>query len=279
METNILRPAQRRYDIGKRIFLLIIAIPTIYPFLFLVFSSFKSNNQFYENYWFPAFPLHLSNYTEAAEVLTYLVNSIIYSSITVGTVVIISALSGYAFSRFDFVGKRTLFLLLMLLITIPGMLVIVPLYSLMNQWRLLDTGAGLVLVWVSGEVVTGTFVMRTFFNTIPRTYFEAARIDGASEIRIFRSIALPMAKPALGTVAIIDLLFTWNDVPWPLVSMFTRSRFPVAVGMLSYRSSYRTEWGVLFAGYVIVSLPLIIAFFFAVDKFIEGLKGGIAIGK
>ncbi|RCW62460.1 carbohydrate ABC transporter permease [Halanaerobium sp. ST460_2HS_T2] len=279
MKKKGLLSKETKEDLPKHIGLFLLGILTFYPLFFLIISAFKTNNQFFSNYWLPSWPLHFENFFAARGVLSYLKNSLFYTALNAFIVLFISSLSGYAFSRYEFKGKNFLFMSLMILMMVPGMMLLVPLYSLFASWGWLDTTHGLVLQWSSYEVVVGTFIMRTFFDNIPKEYFEAARLDGASEFRIFYKLALPLARPALGTLAIIDILFTWNAIPWPLVSMFTTSKFPVATGLLTYQNANATNWGVLFAGYTIVSIPLIIVFAFFVDKFIEGLQGGISVNK
>ena len=117
--------------------------------------------------------------------------------------------------------------------------------------------------------------MRTFFETLPTEYFEAARLDGANDLQLFSRIAVPLALPALSTVGILTLLFTWNDIIWPLIVIFERDLQPISIGVLSFSGSFSTDYGTSFAGYVLASLPLIILFSFASRRFMAGLQGGI----
>jgi ABC-type glycerol-3-phosphate transport system permease component len=130
---------------------------------------------------------------------------------------------------------------------------------------------------VAGEIVFGTFLMRTFFETLPQEYFEAARLDGASEFTLILRIALPLALPALGTLAVLNLLFTWNDLIWPLVVILDDSRLPVSAGILAFGTQYSTNYGATFAAYVIASVPMIVIFAFFSRRFMQGLQGGLSI--
>src|SRR5262249_52823724 len=119
--------------------------------------------------------------------------------------------------------------------------------------------------------------MRTFFETLPKEYFEAARLDGATELHLFYRIALPLATPALSTLGILTLLFSWNDLIWPLIALIDSNRYPIALGVLKFSGSFMTNYGVSFAGYVMASIPLIIIFAFTARRFMAGLQGGLSI--
>ena len=135
---------------------------------------------------------------------------------------------------------------------------------------------GIVLPWSAGQIVIGTFLMRIFFETLPAEYFEAARLDGASELTLFTRIALPLALPALATLAILDLLFTWNDLIWPLVVTVDYERLPVAVAVLAFDVEFLSpEYGVTYAGFIISIVPLAIVFALTARRFMEGLEGGL----
>ena len=122
---------------------------------------------------------------------------------------------------------------------IPGILLVIPMFSVIITLDWDDTLQGVVLPWVSVEIVFGTFLMRTFFETLPREYFEAARLDGANEFTLLIRIAVPLAIPAFSTLAILNLLFSWNDIIWPLVAIFDSERLPVSIGVLSFAGAIR----------------------------------------
>jgi ABC-type glycerol-3-phosphate transport system permease component len=119
--------------------------------------------------------------------------------------------------------------------------------------------------------------MRTFFETMPKEYFEAARLDGASELQLFYRIALPLASPAFSTLGILTLLFCWNDLIWPLIVILDSSKYPIAIGVLAFSSSLGTDFGATFASYVVSSLPLIVIFVFTARRFMTGLQGGLSM--
>lgn len=267
-----------RLDWSLYVILTFLAILTYIPMIFTLFNSFKENSQFNLEFWLPMLPFHFENYVKAfPSVGQAILNSLSYSIPTLILTLIFSSLAGYAFARFRFPGKQSLFFAMLALLMIPGILLVVPMLSIVVNFRWNDTIQGVVLPWTAIEIVFGTFMMRTFFETLPREYFEAARIDGADEITLLFRIAMPLAMPALSTMAILNLLFTWNELIWPLVTISDPARTPVAIAVLAFSGEYYTDYGATFASYVLASLPLIIIFSIFSKRFMEGLSGGLSV--
>ena len=267
-----------RRDWPLHVVLTLLAILTYIPFVFTIINSLKSNTQFFTQFWLPVLPFHFENYERALPSMGQsILNSFSYSIPTLVLSLIISGLTGYAFARYRFPGRQVLFFAMLALIMIPGILLVIPMFSVIIALGWGDSIQGVVLPWTAVEIVFGTFLMRTFFETLPQEYFEAARLDGAGEMSLLFRIALPLAIPAFATLAIINLLFTWNDIIWPLVSIFDSTKFPVSIGVLAFSSQYGTDYGITFASYVIASLPLIIIFGFTSRRFMDGLAGGLSI--
>lgn len=262
--------------IPQQTILAVFAVLTVYPFIFMVLTSFKSNEQFYKQFWGLAFPLHPENYVRVFPiVIRFIANSLLYSIPTLILVSILAMLTGYGFARFRFRGRETLFLAMLALMMLPNVLTLIPLFIQLRDWGWLNQAHAVILPWTSLQIVFATYVMRVFFEKLPKEIFEAARLDGASELALFLRVAVPLALPGLGTIAILDLLFTWNDVIWPLVALLDRDAFPVASGMIAFKGDYGTQFGPLFAGYTLASLPLMIFFVFMIRRFIQGLEGGV----
>ncbi len=272
------RSSAWRRDWPLMLILLILAIITYVPFVFTIINSFKINAQYFQEFWLPTLPLHPENYARAWPAMGKAIfNSFTYSIPTLILTLVISGLTGYAFARYRFPGRNLLFIAILALIMIPGILLVIPMFSVIIALDWADSLQGVVLPWVSVEIVFGAYLMRTFFETLPQEYFEAARLDGANEFTLLVRIAVPLAIPALSTLAILDLLFSWNDIIWPLVAIFDSERLPVSIGVLSFAGQYGTDYGVTFASYVIASLPLIIIFAFTSRRFMDGLSGGLSI--
>jgi ABC-type glycerol-3-phosphate transport system permease component len=268
----------RKNSIPQHVILGVFALITLYPFFFMLMTSFKDNQQFFTQFWAPTLPLHFENYVAVwPSVMRFIGNSLGYSVPTLLLTAALSLLTGYAFARYKFFGREVLFMLMLALLMLPGVLTLIPLFIQMRDWRWLDTPQGIIVPWTAFELVFATFVMRIFFEKLPKEVFEAARLDGAGELRLLWSIAVPLALPGLGTIAILNVLFTWNDLIWPIVTLFDNKNYPVAPGVLGFRSQYRTDYGRLFAAYTLASIPLMIMFVVTIRKFIQGLSGGLSI--
>ena len=262
-------------DWWKHLLLIIISFFLFFPFLVTIIISFKDLNQFAVEPFWPTFPLHWENYREAGEiVLPYIWNSIVVCGAACIGVVVIGALTAYVFACFEFPGKEFLYYFILALLMIPGILTLVPTYVVIRDLHLLDTNWALILPWISGGQVFAIFILRTFYAAMPKDLFEAARLDGAGELSIFARIAVPLSKSILGVVAIFNILGTWNDFLWPLVTITNQDMYPLVLGLYRFQSQYYTVWGPLMAGYVIGTIPLIILFAFTSSLFVQGLAAG-----
>jgi ABC-type glycerol-3-phosphate transport system permease component len=268
----------RRNGLPQQLILLFLAVLTLYPFYFMLMTSLKDNEQFYKEFWTPALPFHFENYSRIFPLIAdFIGNSILYSVPTLLLVAALALLTGYAFARYQFRGREALFLTMLALMMLPGVLTLIPLFIQLRDWKWLNTPHGVIIPWVAFQLVFSTFVMRTFFEKLPKEVFEAARLDGAGELGLLWHVAVPLALPGLGTITIINVLFTWNDIIWPLVTLFDRDKLPIAAGMIAFRGEYRTDFGPLFAGYTLACVPVIVLFVFTIRRFIRGLEGGLSL--
>lgn len=266
-----------KHDFPIHIFLIILGILTFYPFVFTIITSFKDNFQFIHNFWGITWPLHFSNYTDAwSRISRYILNSGIVTTSSAFGVLAIASISAFVFARFNFPGREFLFLCILSLLMIPGILTLVPAFLLVKRLGLLNTYWVLILPYISGGQVFAIFILRSFIASLPEELFEAARVDGATTFQSFFRIAVPLSKPILVTVAIMNVLGTWNDYVWPLVTIPDGRMWTITVGIVSFSSQYGglEMWGPMFAGYVIASIPLIVLFFFTMRYFIAGLTSG-----
>ena len=277
-ETRTKSPRGWRNDWPLTLVLLFLALLTYVPFLSVVINSFKDSRQFFTQFWLPTLPLHFENYSKVWPLISNsLINSASYSVPTVFLVVAVSGLTGYAFARYRFWGREVIFFLMLVLIMLPGILLVIPMFVEIKDMGWVNTWQSVVLPWTAVQIPFGMFLMRTFFETLPKEYFEAARLDGASELQLFYRIALPLASPAFSTLAILTLLFTWNDLIWPLIVIFDSTKYPITLGVLAFSSTLGTDFGATFASYVIASVPLVIVFIFTARRFMAGLQGGLSI--
>ncbi len=272
---NRIRPRLGNRDMPFQLVLLAFGVVTFFPLVLVVITSFKSNTQFYHNFWLPELPLHLGNYTSAFRIIwRFIVNSVIYSGSTICLIAAIASVAGYVFARFRFPFKTVLFLGFITLIMVPGVLTLAPRFVLVRDLGMVNTPFALISVWVSGGLVLSTWLMRSYFESLPQELFDAAYVDGAAEWQVFIYVSAPLARPMIATVAMTTLISTWNDLIWPLVTITDKSQMPLALGLMQFSSDFETDWGTLFAGYVISSIPLLCVFAVAMRQFISGLTSG-----
>jgi ABC-type glycerol-3-phosphate transport system permease component len=267
-----------RRDWPLNLALLFLAFITYVPFFMMFQQSFKDNTQYFSQFWVPTFPLHFENYVQAFPTIWQTtLNTLMYAIPTLILVLTVSSLTGFAFARYQFPGKEPIFLAMLLLIMLPGILLVIPMFTQIVAMGWTNSIQAMVLPWTAVQISFGMYLMRTFFETLPREYFEAARIDGAGEGMLFTRIAIPLALPALSTLGILTLLFTWNDIIWPLIVLLDTTRHPIAIGVLRFSNAYSSNYGVTFAGYVLASAPLIIVFAFTVRRFMAGIQGSYRV--
>ena len=204
----------------------------------------------------------------------YIINSVLYSGSTICLIACIASVAGYVFARFRFPLKTALFLGFITLIMVPGVLTLAPRFVLVPDLGLVNTPGALISVRVSGGLVLSTWLMRSYFESLPQELFDAAYVDGAAEWQVFVYVSVPLARPMSATVAMTTLIGTWNDLIWPLVTITDKDKMPLALGLMQFSSDFETDWGTLFAGYVISSVPLLCVFAVAMRQFISGLTSG-----
>ncbi|MBV7333535.1 carbohydrate ABC transporter permease [Chloroflexi bacterium TSY] len=204
----------------------------------------------------------------------FLLNSIIVSGATVIGVLLLSSLAAYSFSMIDFPGRPVVFYAVLALMMVPASLTLVPSFVLVKDLGLINTHWALILPWISGGQILGILILRAFFESLPREMFDACRIDGASDWQIYWYIALPLTKSMLGVVAILNLLSTWNNLIWPVLTLTERRLYPLTPGLYSYMEQYYTSYGRVMAGLLLGAVPLVILFFFTSRLFVEGLTSG-----
>ncbi|MCW1306194.1 MAG: carbohydrate ABC transporter permease [Candidatus Parvarchaeota archaeon] len=208
--------------------------------------------------------------------MNWIKNSGIYSTLNVLLDLAVTSTAGWAFARYNFKFKEFIFYSIIIFMMIPGILLVVPMYVEVVNLNGINNIWALVLPWTAADAPIGILILRRFFQTQPLELFEAAKVDGASEFRVFFQIAIPLAKPALTTVAILDIIFTINDFIWPMLIMTKSSLQPLAVGMLSYSpgSGGSIGWGSVFAAYTLASIPMLIFFALFARQFVEAITEG-----
>lgn len=260
--------------------LIIGAISMLLPFVYMFSLSFMTDKQIFTNSFnlFPN-PTTLENYTYVinnVDIFRYFFNSMFVAIATTIGQVIISALAGYAFARFEFKHKEILFILILVSMMIPPQVNIVPLFFIMKQFHWIDTYWALIVPGLFGGF--GVFMMRQWFKSMPDNMESSAKIDGCNTFQVFYKIALPLALPALMTLAIFTFITTWNSFMWPLIVTNSDSMRTLPLALANFKGSFReiTDWGALCAFSVICCIPVIGVFLLGRKYFINDiLNGGI----
>jgi multiple sugar transport system permease protein len=283
---------------GKQILifivLMVLLILTLLPFYMTILMSQKTSGEIVNNFWAWPDKLHLDYYLDAFKyIFPYVINSLLVVTVSVFAIVFLSSLGGYVFGRIDFGGKKVLFALIISLMMIPGILTLIPSFLWMrefpffggNNWLglggngLLNSRLVLILPYISGGQIFGIFLCRTFFESLPESLFEAARLDGATELQTYFRIALPLSLPIVATLAIMSFVGIYNDYIWPLVTISSNNIQVFSVGVVNLSGEYQQiRPGVTMAGYLLGSIPLIILFSFGMKYYIEGLTKGAIKG-
>jgi len=271
---------QRRQQAFNQVFILTILsmllIMTLIPIGLMIVMSLKDNGQIYGQFWSLPNPIRWANFeTGISAMSTYIQNSLIYSGASVIGVTILASFSGYVFARHRFPFKETLYLLILALLMIPGVLTLIPQFVLVSDLNLTNTPWALILPWTAGGQVLGILLTRTFFATLPQELFESAKLDGANELQLWALIAVPLSRPILVTVAMLQMVATYNDFIWPLLTITDPEKQVVSVGLTQFTSQFGiVDWGPRMAAYSVATIPLLLLFTFGMRYYISGITSG-----
>lgn len=254
--------------------LLLGAVLVFFPFAWTISTSLKTEQQTlaYPPTWVPD-PVQWENYPDALTARPfgrYYVNTTIITTLSVIGQVLSSAVVAYGFARFRFPGRGFIFLVLLSTLMIPFHMLIIPRFILFKYLGWLDTFLPLIVPNFFGGAFS-IFLLRQYFLTIPLDLDEAAKMDGASAFQIFKSIILPLARPALGAVAVFEFVSTWNDFLGPLIYLSSDRNYTVSIGLAAFRNDYFTAWHLFMAASAVAMLAPLVVFFVAQRYFIGGV--------
>ncbi len=273
------RPARRADGatinrILVRIFIGVGVVLALVPFIWMVSGSFRSEADLFGN---PAslFPgsITLHGYESVWQQLPFLrllLNSFVFAGVTTLLTLLFDSLSAYALARLRFRGRTLCFILVLITLMVPFQVTLIPVFIELFHLGWLNTYQGLIVPRATSAF--GIFLLRQAFISIPTELDEAARIDGASHLRIYWSVILPLAKPALATVAVLNFMNLWNDLLWPLVVTSDPNMLTLPAGLTLFGGAHVTDHAVLLAGAVISLLPIAVAFFLAQKYFVAGVS-------
>jgi ABC-type glycerol-3-phosphate transport system permease component len=251
----------------------LVAAVFLVPFYWLLISSLRQPNRIFADAgdFLPSGPT-LQNFQglfQGTPIVTWFTNSFILAAgSAIGSMVVVT-MAAYALARVTFPFRNTIFVGILASQMLPFHLLLIPLFLLMINLSLIDTYLGVIVPLLAHPF--GLFYMRQYMLGLPQDVFDAARVDGASDYRIFFQVVIPMVKPALATLAIIFSLEQWNDLLWPLIVMRSESRYPLSVGIATLTGLYRPRWDLVMTASVVAVVPIMILFFLLRKKFIGGL--------
>lgn len=255
---------------GWHLLLMPLALLFVLPLVQMVLTSFMSTQEINQ---FPPklIPdrLRLEGYRQLfaeSHIVLWFANTVLVSAVAVLSNLILCGLAGYGFARPRFAGRGPAFVAVVATVMIPTQVLMIPTYLMFAWAGLVDTLAAAIVPWLASAF--GIFLMRQFFLSLPVELEEAAVLDGCGPLRTFVSVVLPLARPALATLAVFTLLSSWNDLLWPLIAITDDTRFTLQAGLAGFQGMRRTEWAQLMAGNVVATLPLIVAFLLAQRKFV-----------
>ena len=275
--------SRARAALATRLVLLSIgAFVMIVPFAYMLATSLKANSLALEvpPDFIPDDPT-TQNYRDAwssNHFGRYFLNSLGVAVATTLISVLLSSMMAYAFSRLRFPGRTLLFGLLLLGLMVPTMMLIVPQFLLAKELHLLDSYAGLVVFYVGGTLALNTFLLRSFFQDIPRELEEAMVVDGAGPWKRYRQLILPLSRPALATVAIFTFLASWDEFVWALTIINDPEKRTLPIAIALFQGQHATSWGIVFAASAIAVVPVMAIFIALQRQFIGGIAAGAVKG-
>lgn len=269
--------------IATAVFLLLFVATMLLPFLWTIMSSFKTGATILGQPWAPPTGISFENYATAwkdAGIGTAFANSLIVTISTLAVLIPIGAMAAYVLAKYAFPGKKLVYGGFLAGMMFPHFLVVVPLFLMLKDLHLLDTRTGLVLVYIAYSLSFTIFVLTGFFEALPDELGEAATLDGATHAGTFWKVMFPLAKPGIVIVAIFNAIGLWNEYGLALVLLpgDANKTLPLGIANLTMTQQYQSDWGALFAGLVIVMIPVLALYWLFRDKVHEAMLAGAVKG-
>jgi raffinose/stachyose/melibiose transport system permease protein len=259
----------------------ILSITTVFPLTWMLYSSFKTNQEFIFSAIALPKKLHWENYVHAwktANIGTYFFNSVFVSIVSIFFTVVIGALAAFILAKFTFRLKVVISAVFVIGMLIPLQAVLVPLFSLMRSFRLLNTHWSLIIVYTAFGLPLTVFLMESFIAGFPDSILEAAIIDGAHMPKIFWSVILPMTRPVIATVSILNFLNNWKEFSFALVFINSEGKKTLPLGLYNFLGAYTTDYAGLMAALMIATIPIFIIYLILQEQIINGMTAGAVKG-
>jgi raffinose/stachyose/melibiose transport system permease protein len=267
----------KRRNRSRLVIAVILSMVSLGPLLYMLSLSFQPNGGLLgATVLFPTHPT-VQNYVQAwtqNSFSHYFVNSLIVSIATVVITVVLASLAAFAFARYTFAFKQTIFYIFLASLAIPNILLLIPQYLLMDRLHLLDSLPGLVLLYVASNLPFTIFLLRGFFEAIPREYEESIRMDGANSFRVLVSLIVPLSLPAIAVVSMFIFSAAWDEFPVALTMLNSSGKFTLPIGLADFIGVHTVAWGPFFAASVIATIPVIVVFLVSLRWFRSGVSLG-----
>ncbi len=275
------QPRDVALNVAAFVSLFVLAVLWVVPILWALDTALKPESEtttvpvswFPSHFTFAAFGKVLA----AGEMLRWYVNSVFTTVVITVVAVVLASMAAYAFSRLHFSGKWFLFWLILAGIMVPGQILIVPLFTEMTALNTVDTYWGIILPQIAAPIAV--FIFKQFFDGIPHELEEAAIVDGASRLRIYWQIWMPLAKPAIAAVSIFTFVAAWNNFLWPFIVVTNTDMMTIPVGLATVQSSYGIRYAQIMASALLGGVPLLIVFVFFQRQIVQGIAGAGLTGR
>lgn len=260
--------------VARKVIVTALAVGFSFPLYWIVVTAFNAKGTTYSipPNFIPSFHLGPITYViEHTSWLHYLMNTVFVSGSTVVLVLLSSAMAGYALSELNFRGSSVMFLLIVGVMMLPTQSLLIPQYVLAYHLHLLDSYTIQIIPFAASTM--GVFLFRQFFKSLPKEYWEAARIEGVGHLRYIFKVAVPLAKPAVITVALLTFITSWNQFQWPLIMTTSHAVQPIEVALSHYMQTFEANWRKLTSATLLALLPIVIMFLFLQKHIVNGVAG------
>ena len=270
------------YKLFLFLFMLLAFFISVYPLLWVVIQSLKTETEFLESIWTLPARLNFQNYATAwndAGMSRYFMNSVVVTLVTTAVNLVFVTCAGYAFAKLTFPGKTFFYYMIIFNLLIPTAIILLPMFTMVNRMHLVNTLPALVFPYFQGFAPMGLIICRNYFEDLPDELMEAGKLDGCSNMQVFRKIMLPLAKPILATMAILSAMQVWIEYLWALTSITDESKYTLSVGVALFNKKTETVgYTPVFAALSISALVIVVVYLCMQKNFVKSIAAGAVKG-
>ncbi len=264
-------------SLGAHAVLIVFVVISLFPVFLMVITSLKSQTELIRSpFALPQAWKWLNYYLVIVERGSYhaAVNSMIIGSATTAIVLLLSVLAAHALNLFEFRGKNVIFSAVLLALTVSEVSILIPVYQMLQTWGLLNTLTGLVLVQVALGLPFGIFFLTTFFRQVPKELVDAGRLDGCSDLQLLTNVILPVCKPAIRALAVVQFMWAWNSLLFPLVIETRQDLMPLSVSVIEFMGRFSLNYELVATTCVVMFLPILVLYLLTQKSFQRGVTMG-----